>query len=194
MEQRYIFRIFGQNIPPLCLPPLLPVVVVSSNSSGGGGVGGGEYKTCTECRTASRSSESVPVCPGPTRPLSTVPPRVMSHPNILRQQHDCRRLLSRWHRAAVEPCYLDLWTSRQDGRYLSNSMVRLAFSDWTSLLSIQLETGGFQPRSAGFMYRMPGERSRPDQTRSHLWTAQSTNTFRVACYRCWGKNVFLTPH
>lgn len=53
--------------------------------------------------------------------------------------------------------YLVLSVSRQDGRYLSNNMVRLAFSDWTSLLSIQLATGGFQPRSAGLMYRIPAE-------------------------------------
>lgn len=51
--------------------------------------------------------------------------------------------------------YLDLRVSRHDGRYLSNKMVRLAFSDWTSLLSIQLDTGGFQPKSAGLMYKMP---------------------------------------
>lgn len=47
--------------------------------------------------------------------------------------------------------------SRHTGRYLSNRMIRLALSDWTSLLSIQLDTGGFQPRSAGLMYRMPEE-------------------------------------
>lgn len=58
-----------------------------------------------------------------------------------------------------EMLHLDLRTSRQGGRYLSNSNARLAFSDWTSLLSIQLSTGGFQPRSAGFMYRMPGEKN-----------------------------------
>lgn len=56
--------------------------------------------------------------------------------------------------------YLDLRVSRHEGRYLSNRMVRLAFSDWTSLLSIQLDTGGFQPRSAGLIYRMPGGTSR----------------------------------
>ncbi len=51
--------------------------------------------------------------------------------------------------------YLDLSVSRHDGRYLSNRMVRLAFSDWTSLPSIQLDTGGFQPKSAGLMYKIP---------------------------------------
>ena len=59
-------------------------------------------------------------------------------------------------------CHLDLRPSRQEGRYLSNRMVRLAFSDWTSLLSIQLVTGGFQPRSAGLMYRMPGQKHKED--------------------------------
>lgn len=56
-----------------------------------------------------------------------------------------------------ELLYLDLRASRQEGRYLSNRMVKLAFSDWTALLSIQLETCGFQPRSAGFIYRIPGK-------------------------------------
>ena len=52
--------------------------------------------------------------------------------------------------------YLVLSASKQVGRYLSNRMVRLALSVWISLLSIQLLTGGFQPRSAGLMYRIPG--------------------------------------
>lgn len=51
--------------------------------------------------------------------------------------------------------YLVLRVSRQIGRYLSNKMVRLALSDWISRLSIQLLTGGFQPRSDGLMYRIP---------------------------------------
>ena len=51
--------------------------------------------------------------------------------------------------------YLVLSASKQVGRYLSNRMVRLALSVWISLLSIQLLTGGFQPRSAGLMYRIP---------------------------------------
>jgi hypothetical protein len=52
--------------------------------------------------------------------------------------------------------YLVLSVSKQVGRYLSNRMVRLAFSVWTSLWSIQLLTGGFHPRSAGLIYRIPG--------------------------------------
>lgn len=51
--------------------------------------------------------------------------------------------------------YLVLRVSRQIGRYLSNKMVRLALSDWISRLSIQLLTGGFQPRSDGLIYRIP---------------------------------------
>lgn len=51
--------------------------------------------------------------------------------------------------------YLVLSMSKQVGRYLSNKMVRLALSVWTSLWSIQLLTGGFHPRSAGLMYRIP---------------------------------------
>lgn len=51
--------------------------------------------------------------------------------------------------------YLVRRVSRQTGRYLSNRMVRLALSDCTSLLSIQLLTGAFQPRSEGLMYRIP---------------------------------------
>lgn len=66
--------------------------------------------------------------------------------------------------------YLDLSVSRQEGRYLSNSMVKLAFSDWTSLLSIQLDTGGFQPRSAGFMYRIPGKKNDEYNRLQHLHT------------------------
>lgn len=52
--------------------------------------------------------------------------------------------------------YLVLSVSKQAGRYLSNRKVRLALSVWVSLLSIQLLTGGFHPRSAGLMYRIPG--------------------------------------
>lgn len=52
--------------------------------------------------------------------------------------------------------YLVLSVSKQIGRYLSNRMVRLALSVWISLLSIQLLTGGFHPRSPGLMYRIPG--------------------------------------
>lgn len=51
--------------------------------------------------------------------------------------------------------YLVLRVSKQVGTYLSNKMVRLALSVWTSLWSIQLLTGGFHPRSAGLMYRIP---------------------------------------
>ena len=54
-------------------------------------------------------------------------------------------------------CYLDLRVSRHGGRYLSNRIVKLAFSDWTSLLSIQLDTGGFHPKSAGLIYKIPAE-------------------------------------
>lgn len=61
-------------------------------------------------------------------------------------------------------CYLCFWAylvlsvSKQVGRYLSNRMVRLALSVWTSLWSIQLLTAGFHPRSAGLMYRIPGRK------------------------------------
>lgn len=51
--------------------------------------------------------------------------------------------------------HLVLRVSRHTGRYLSNRMVRLALSDWTSRRSIQLLTGGLQPRSEGLMYRIP---------------------------------------
>lgn len=51
--------------------------------------------------------------------------------------------------------YLVLRVSKQVGTYLSNKMVRLALSVWISLWSIQLLTGGFHPRSAGLMYRIP---------------------------------------
>lgn len=52
--------------------------------------------------------------------------------------------------------YLVLRVSKQVGRYLSNRMLRLALSVWTSRPSIQLLTGGLHPRSAGLMYRIPG--------------------------------------
>ncbi len=149
---------WGQNIPPLCLPPLLPVFVVCSNSSGDGGVGEGEWSCTIECRMASSSSESVAVCVGPL--LHSPSPCYITHQHPASAGHDCNSVISQWYRAAEELCYLDLRASRQEGRYLSNSMVRLAFSDWTSLLSIQLDTDGFQPRSAGFMYRMPEEKNR----------------------------------
>lgn len=103
----------------------------------------------------SRSSESVSVCFGPLlrspSPCDVSPQNPASMAESVSFHSD---------RAAGELCYLDLRVSRQEGRYLSNSMVRLAFSDWTSLLSIQLDTGGFQPRSAGLMYRMPGKKNR----------------------------------
>lgn len=51
--------------------------------------------------------------------------------------------------------YLVLSVSKQIGIYLSNRMVRLALSVWISLLSIQLLTGGFHPKSPGLMYRIP---------------------------------------
>lgn len=69
-----------------------------------------------------------------------------------------RNVLHSWTLIIQKPLrsyYLVLRVSRQTGRYLSNSIIRLAFSDWTSLLSIQLDTGGFQPKSAGLIYRMP---------------------------------------
>lgn len=69
-----------------------------------------------------------------------------------------------WTEAQPES-YLALSASRQEGRYLSNRMVRLAFSDWTSRLSIQLDTGGFQPRSAGLMYKIPGRKDKENR----LW-------------------------
>lgn len=125
--------------------------VVCCSSASVGGVGGGECSYTIGCRTASSSSESVAVCFGPLS--HTARARVVSHRKLLRQTN----VSSQWHRAAVRAAewYLVLRVSRQDGRYLSNSMVRLAFSDWTSLLSIQLATGGFQPRSAGLIYRIP---------------------------------------
>lgn len=74
--------------------------------------------------------------------------------------HPLRQLESTRHRRGGKLPHLCLSASRQVGRYLSNRMVRLAFSDCTSLRSIQLDTSGFQPRSAGLMYRMPGGKRR----------------------------------
>ena len=51
--------------------------------------------------------------------------------------------------------YLVLRASRIGGTYLSKSMVRLARSDCTSRESNQEDTGGFQPRSAGFTNKIP---------------------------------------
>lgn len=69
---------WGQIIPPLCLPPLLPVFVLCSNSSGDGGVGGGEWSCTIECRMASSSSESVLFASGPL--LHSPSPRYVTPP------------------------------------------------------------------------------------------------------------------
>lgn len=45
--------------------------------------------------------------------------------------------------------------SRQTGTYFSNSTTMAAFSVTLTLELIQLDTYGFQPRSVGFMYRIP---------------------------------------
>ena len=49
----------------------------------------------------------------------------------------------------------NLMVSRHVGTYLSKRMVRLARSDWTSRVSSQLLTYGFQPKSAALMKRIP---------------------------------------
>lgn len=90
--------------------------------------------------------------------------RCVYRPLILRTGQNISRA-SIMHQQALDGCtdvlsscflaYLVLRVSKQVGRYLSNKMVRLALSVWTSLWSIQLLTGGFHPRSAGLMYRIP---------------------------------------
>lgn len=140
---------------------------------------------------ASSSCESVPCLLRPTFALPTLSHTPTSCVNWT-QLWECHYIVT----LLTSRVYLDLSVSRQDGRYLSNSMVKLAFSDWTSLLSIQLETGGFQPRSAGLMYRIPGKKNNEYNTCSdystytHGWINKIRVTGASIC--CWAPFAPLT--
>ena len=149
---------------------------LSSNSSGDRGVRGGEWSCAAEenaeqhpvLLSHSRFAPCLLLSKPPTSAQSL--PQDMSHPNILRQLDVPVSMMFTVTQKSWGAAYLVLRTSRQEGRYLWNSTVRLAFSDSSSLLSIQLDTGGFQPRSAGFMYRMPGENT---EVKICCWASQA---------------------
>lgn len=95
--------------------------------------------------------------------------------------------------------------SIQAGTYFSNSTTRAAFSVTLCLVSIQLETYGFQPRSVGFMYKIPARdtvagvadrkfdisnNNRMEGVRAIRSLLANVSTCKMAKIKSYVKNIF----